>query len=882
VAARRKDKDANREEPTISGQVSLSPPEFATYLSTDKPVYQPGEVVRFRSLTLDRATRTPPTQDLTLNYMLIDPAGDRRLVAAGTTALRSNDLKPLLGPDGQPVRGIGTGEFTLPSDAPAGMYSLSLRSNSDVVPEVRRTFWIRDTRKPRLDAKLTLHRSSYAPGEEVQAELVAQRAQGGPLAECPLTATLHIDDVALPAFQTRTSETGHALIRFTLPKQIQRGVAHLSVRLAMEDGPETLTRAVPVVLDRLELDFYPEGGHLIAGLPSRVYFQARTPAGLPAEMRGTLLEDDKPTDIHLATQNDPREPGVNRGLGVFAFTPKPGASYRVRVDAPAHIAAPVALPDMLADGVTLRVEGGVFAASDPIRVHVQSTRPRTLLVAAYSRDTLLASHSLLPGQTDGILRSSDRRGGVCRITVFEAREADTPLGRLHPLAERLVYRQPGNTLQLVAQPDKAHYAPGEQATLRLSAQDENGNRVPAIAQLAVVDQRVHALADDRSTPSLPTYFLLTSELRRSEELEYADFLMGSHPQAATALDLLLGTQGWRRFVEPPATPLGTDRAKAETLADSALRSRREPDLRPTLLNEVIPQQIDLDQQLLDALDREFAEKQQEIATQLAHRQEVLDELTQQARAAHAETAELAALLRQRLCEAGLLFSGSLALLCLWLGWGSGYRGVSLAIAFALSLIAIALAVVPSTHHESADAVATEQAEERLPGGQAGFGGGMGAIPPMPGEPADESPDSGAVPMHPGDNAALDTTPRLLSNDPTQRMERMRQGVWTLSQQLPRELPREAGQKGVQSSKNEHMIVREYAHLRPQHLPAAAPGDFTETIYWHPVLFLNKGEATVSFQLPDSVTRFAITGYAHTPAGQLAATRGEIAVQPPRR
>ena len=48
---------------------------------------------------------------------------------------------------------------------------------------------------------------------------------------------------------------------------------------------------------------------------------------------------------------------------------------------------------------------------------------------------------------------------------------------------------------------------------------------------------------------MPTHFLLTTEVRRSEDLEYADFLLGTHPKAAEALDLLLGTQGWRRFAE---------------------------------------------------------------------------------------------------------------------------------------------------------------------------------------------------------------------------------------------------------------------------------------------------------------------------------------------
>jgi len=58
------------------------------------------------------------------------------------------------------------------------------------------------------------------------------------------------------------------------------------------------------------------------------------------------------------------------------------------------------------------------------------------------------------------------------------------------------------------------------------------------------------LADEKKTArSLPTHFLLTTEVRNPEDLENADVLLGKHPKAAQALDLLLGSQGWRRFAE---------------------------------------------------------------------------------------------------------------------------------------------------------------------------------------------------------------------------------------------------------------------------------------------------------------------------------------------
>src|SRR5262249_36089479 len=48
---------------------------------------------------------------------------------------------------------------------------------------------------------------------------------------------------------------------------------------------------------------------------------------------------------------------------------------------------------------------------------------------------------------------------------------------------------------------------------------------------------------------LPAHFFLTTGGRQPGGRGYADFLVGPHPKAAAALDLLLGTQGWRRFAE---------------------------------------------------------------------------------------------------------------------------------------------------------------------------------------------------------------------------------------------------------------------------------------------------------------------------------------------
>jgi len=64
----------------------------------------------------------------------------------------------------------------------------------------------------------------------------------------------------------------------------------------------------------------------------------------------------------------------------------------------------------------------------------------------------------------------------------------------------------------------------------------------------VVDDALLNLADDKSA-AMTTNFLLATEIENPEDLEEADFFLSDEEGAEQALDLLLGTQGWRRFAE---------------------------------------------------------------------------------------------------------------------------------------------------------------------------------------------------------------------------------------------------------------------------------------------------------------------------------------------
>src|SRR5262249_54465527 len=114
-------------------------------------------------------------------------------------------------------------------------------------------------------------RKAYGPGDEVSATIAVKRNTGEPLRNHVLTGTVMLDGQALPQVQLRTDEEGEGLVRFVLPQEISIGDGLLTV-LADDSGiTESIAKRVPIIVRKLQLSLYPEGGDLVEGLPGRLY-----------------------------------------------------------------------------------------------------------------------------------------------------------------------------------------------------------------------------------------------------------------------------------------------------------------------------------------------------------------------------------------------------------------------------------------------------------------------------------------------------------------------------------------------------------------------------------------------------------------------------------
>src|SRR5206468_11063034 len=115
-----------------------------------------------------------------------------------------------------------------------------------------------------------------------------------------------------------------------------------------------------------------------------------------------------------------------------------------------------------------------------------------------------------------------------------------------PMAERLIFRQPEHKLKVQVVPDRTDYVPGDKVTLRVKTSDDTGKPVSAMVGLTVTDSSVLEMIEKREqAPRLPVMVLLENEVQDLADAHV--YLDESNPKAPLATDLLLGTQGWRRF-----------------------------------------------------------------------------------------------------------------------------------------------------------------------------------------------------------------------------------------------------------------------------------------------------------------------------------------------
>jgi hypothetical protein len=277
---------------------------------------------------------------------------------------------------------------------------------------------------------------------------------------------------------------------------------------------------------KIQFTTFPEGGNLVSGLQSNLAFKAVNPYGEPVDVKGTLFQDSNPM-IEFKSGH--------AGMGSFSFTPYADKKYFIRLTEP-ETDTIFLLPEIHPAGMifllTGRDEGSLsFKVSQS-----PGLNPEDVFLRVQCRGEVYGmTTATLNKELKIKVPLAGLPQGIAEITLFN--------GSLEAVAERLVYINRDQKLNITTELSKDIYETRGKATLKIRVKDENGLPVVANLGITVFDKIFQNPLDSNN---ILAHFYLSTQLKGRIYNPSYYFTKGKDRE--DALDLLMLTQGWRKYV----------------------------------------------------------------------------------------------------------------------------------------------------------------------------------------------------------------------------------------------------------------------------------------------------------------------------------------------
>jgi hypothetical protein len=474
--------------------------EYRLLLTSDKPLYQPSQVIHMRALALSTFDLTP-ARGATMNFLVEDPKGNKVF----RQSVEASDF------------GIAAADFTLADMVNQGNYKLSVAIGDTAESATRseKTVEVRPYVLPKFGVSVSTDRSFYLPGQRVEGVVQADYFFGKPVADSEVRIVGSVWDVertVVVDLQGQTDEDGTYAFSLDLPEYfagsgLDSGQAQFALEVTVidqTDHPEQTSTVLPVAAQPLIIEAVAESGVLKPGVENIVYILTSYPDGRPAE---TQLQVS--VDGGGVTELDSGE----FGLAEFTFTPQPDSSPWVGIvasdgtglEASRDVSFEI---DYSSDSVLLRADRAAYVVGETMNL--------TALTPVESGSIYL--DIVRTGQTLST-RSAKVGGGKAEFVVDVSPDMYGTL-ELHAYKvlldgtivrdTRIVVVDAPNDVDIAIAADKDTYLPGEMSTIDFQTTSEGG-KVQTALGVAIVDESVFAL--QRQDPGFAKlYFLLEQEL----------------------------------------------------------------------------------------------------------------------------------------------------------------------------------------------------------------------------------------------------------------------------------------------------------------------------------------------------------------------------------
>ncbi|WP_375561295.1 MG2 domain-containing protein [Bernardetia sp. OM2101] len=506
------------------------------YLHLDKPFYKPSETIWFQAYVQDETTLEPSKRSDILHVEFIDPKGNV-----------AKKLQLIL------EEGTASGEFDLGEDAAGGLYKIKAytkwqenfviedktakdQNGNPLIFEKEIT--VQKVVLPRLKMKLDFQKDAYGAGDKVNADLDLQSLTNEAIADKDVDFVVSLKGQVISKSKTKTDAEGKTTITFELPKKLDTADGLLNILLSHNGQTESISRSIPLANTVFDLQFFPEGGDILANTASNIAFWCKDEFGKPADVQGVVL-NSKGKEVGNFSS-------FHKGMGSFEFEAKENETYTAKITQPKGVETTYKLPETVEIGYGLKLNFPVSKSdkektydTSNLKFSIYSPLMEEVFLVGKLRGEIIFSKkvSVKKGSTTINIPTDEMPIGVANFTLFDSKKIER--------AERLVFLNTDKQLNIEVKSNKDKYQPREKVTLDIKVTDHRGIPMPANLSLSVVDDKLLSFADDKSSHIL-SHLLLEADLK-GEVKEPRFYFDDKEEKSAQARDLLMLTHGWRKF-----------------------------------------------------------------------------------------------------------------------------------------------------------------------------------------------------------------------------------------------------------------------------------------------------------------------------------------------
>lgn len=274
-----------------------------------------------------------------------------------------------------------------------------------------------------------------------------------------------------------------------------------------------------------DVSFMPEGGELIPNALCKVAFKSVNSKGLGEDITGTIIDETGNTIVSVHS--------FHKGMGFFCFIPTKGKTYHMSCSNKYGLTKTFPLPETKESKHALKISRykGCFFVSC---LSEYNERNDSLILFVHQRGLPKYLQAWSPNSNEKVIDMDSFGEGIVNFMLMDTHG--------NVLSERLAFVIHETEHKPILR-DSMNYSPYSKVSLSLCANDLAGNPLNGHASIAITD---NSDMEPDSLSSIQSALLLTSELKGYVE-EPHWYFQGTDRLKQEALDVLMLTQGWRRY-----------------------------------------------------------------------------------------------------------------------------------------------------------------------------------------------------------------------------------------------------------------------------------------------------------------------------------------------